>query len=163
MVRTLKDSFWSLIKCVTYRQEKDEKLLKFLVLLSWQALLLCPQKLFWFCRYAVASLGSIYLPLANSICFRFAQTRYDINPRSRSEHIECLRSKHHIERVSVYRKSASADLYRRVVSLRALRIRKRIFLFWHNLCFRDRVAKPFALADQDKNHFYLDDGICNIS
>ena len=89
MVGTLKDSFWSLIKCVTYRQEKDEKLLKFLVLFSWQALLLCPQKLFWFCRYAVASLGSIYLPSANSICFRFAQTRYDINPRSRSEHIEC--------------------------------------------------------------------------
>ena len=26
---------------------------------------------------------------ANSICFRYAQTRYDINPRSRSEHIEC--------------------------------------------------------------------------
>ena len=36
-----------------------------------------------YCRYAVASLGSIYLPLANSICFRFAETRYDINPLQR--------------------------------------------------------------------------------
>ena len=75
----------------------------------------------------LALLGSIYLPSANSICFRYAQTRYDINPRSRSEHIECLRSKHHIERVSVYRKSVSADLYRRVVSLRALRIHLSFF------------------------------------
>ena len=66
--------------------------------------------------------SALYICLAaNSICFRYAQTRYDINPRSRSEHIECLHSKHHIERVSVYRKSVSANLYRRVVSLRALR------------------------------------------
>ena len=36
---------------------------------------------------------------ANSIYFRFAQTRYDINPRSRSEHIEHLLSKCHIERL----------------------------------------------------------------
>ena len=35
--------------------------------------------------------------------------RYDINPRSRSEHIEC---EAHIERASVYQKSAQADLYR---------------------------------------------------
>ena len=55
--------------------------------------------------------------VANSICFRYAQTRYDINPRSRSEHIECLRSKHHIKLVSVYRKSALADLYRCVPAL----------------------------------------------
>ena len=32
MVRTLKDSFWNSIEYVTYRQEKDEELLKFLVL-----------------------------------------------------------------------------------------------------------------------------------
>ena len=30
-----------------------------------------------------------YFCFAKSICFRFTQTRYDINPRSRSEHIEC--------------------------------------------------------------------------
>ena len=59
--------------------------------------------------------------------FCFAKTRYDINPCPRSEHIERLRSKHHIERISVYRKSVSADLYRRVVSLRALRIAGRNF------------------------------------
>jgi len=35
----------------TYRQEKDEKLLKFLVLFSWEALLLCPQKLFLVMSY----------------------------------------------------------------------------------------------------------------
>ena len=34
MVRTLKDSFWNSIEYVTYRQEKDEELLKFLVLFS---------------------------------------------------------------------------------------------------------------------------------
>ena len=27
MVRTLKDSFWNSIECITYRQEKDEELL----------------------------------------------------------------------------------------------------------------------------------------
>ena len=43
MVRTLKDSFWNSIEYVTYRQEEDEELLKFLVLFSWQALHLCPQ------------------------------------------------------------------------------------------------------------------------
>ena len=32
MVRTLKDSFWNSIEYVTYQQEKDEELLKFLVL-----------------------------------------------------------------------------------------------------------------------------------
>ena len=57
----------------------------------------------------------------NSICFRFAQTRYDINPRSRSEHIELLMvhscHQQYIERVSVYRKSAFADLYRWVPAL----------------------------------------------
>ena len=57
----------------------------------------------------------------NSICFRYAQTRYDINPRSRSEHIELLMvhscHQQYIERVSVYRKSAFADLYRWVPAL----------------------------------------------
>ena len=61
------------------------------------------------------------LPSANSICFGFAQTRYDINPRSRSEHIELLMAhschQQYIERISVYRKSASADLYRCVPAL----------------------------------------------
>ena len=57
----------------------------------------------------------------NSICFCFAQTRYDINPRSHSEHIELLMvhscHQQYIERVSVYRKSAFADLYRCVPAL----------------------------------------------
>ena len=61
----------------------------------------------------------------NSICFRCAQTRYDINPRSRSEHIELLMvhscHQQYIERVSVYRKSAFADLYRCVPALRQVR------------------------------------------
>jgi hypothetical protein len=34
MRHTLKDSFWNSIEYVTYRQEKDEELLKFLVLFS---------------------------------------------------------------------------------------------------------------------------------
>ena len=32
MVRTIKDSFWNSIEYVTYRQKKDEELLKFLAL-----------------------------------------------------------------------------------------------------------------------------------
>ena len=32
MGRTLKDSFWNSIEYVAYRQEKDEELVKFLVL-----------------------------------------------------------------------------------------------------------------------------------
>ena len=42
-----------------------------------------------------------YICLAsNSICFRFAQTRYDINPRSRSEHIECVSTYRTRKRIS---------------------------------------------------------------
>ena len=48
MARTLKDSFWNSIECVTYRQKKDEELLKFLVLFSWQALHLWTQMRFYF-------------------------------------------------------------------------------------------------------------------
>ena len=99
----------------TYRQEKDEKLLKFLVLffltstasVFTEAILI----LSIYRRFARFDIFAARFASINSICFRYAQTRYDINQRSRSEHIECLRSKHHIERVSVYRKSALADLY----------------------------------------------------
>ena len=42
---------------------------------------------------------------ANSIYFRFAQTRYDINPRSRSEHIECVSTYRTRKRISKIRKS----------------------------------------------------------
>ena len=65
--RTLKDSFWKSIEYATYRQEKDEELLKFLVLFSWQALHLRPQERFNFVDMP-RTLGSIYLPWANSIC-----------------------------------------------------------------------------------------------
>ena len=63
---------------------------------------------------------------SNSIYCRYAPIRYDINPRSRSEHIELLMAhnchQQYIERVSVYRKSVSADLYRCVnAPLRASR------------------------------------------
>ena len=71
-----------------------------------------------FCRYASLRSARYICLAANSICFRVAQTRYDINPRSRSEHIECVA---HIERTSVYRKSAYADLYRRAPALRQVR------------------------------------------
>ena len=56
------------------------------------------------CRYARFAC-SIYLPSPNSICFRFAQTRYDINPRSRSEHIECLSTYRTRKRISKIRDS----------------------------------------------------------
>ena len=69
----------------------------------------------------------------NSICFRYAQTRYDINPRSRSEHIELLMvhscRQQYIERVSVYLKSVFADLYRCVPALWQVRRRGCFFYF----------------------------------
>ena len=70
----------------TYRQEKDIE--RFYVLCPLFLTSTASVSTDAICRYA--SLGSArYICLtANSICFRFAQTRYDINPRSRSEHIE---------------------------------------------------------------------------
>ena len=65
-------------------------------------------------RNIFALLRNIFRKSANQICFRSAQTRYDINPRSRSEHIECVST---YRARSVYRKSASADLYRGVPAL----------------------------------------------
>ena len=44
---------------------------------------------------------------ANSICFRFAQARYDIDPRSRSEHIECVSTYRTRQRISKMRASGS--------------------------------------------------------
>ena len=119
----------------TYQQEKDEELLRFFVLFSLQELLLSAQKVFLFfvdipslrsARY-ICCFAKYIRKTANSICFRYAQTRYDINPRSRSEHIELLMvhscHQQYIERVSVYRKSAFADLYRCVPALWQVRYR----------------------------------------
>ena len=91
-------------------------------------------------RFARLDIFAARFASINSICFRYAQTRYDINPRSRSEHIECLRSKHHIERVSVYRKSALADLYRCVPALWQVR-RRRDFFFIFQSRFYTKNAK----------------------
>ncbi len=86
----------------------------------------------------------------NSICFRFAQTRYDINPRSRSEHIELLMvhscHQQYIKRVSVYRKSAYADLYRCVPALSQVR-RGVLFLLLSRASPRQkRHSLPYAEA-----------------
>jgi len=136
----------SSIEYTTYRQEKDRECFTFSVLF-FDKHCICKHKcdysivdmprtarldifallrnIFALLRNIFALLRNIFAKVANSICFRFAQTRYDVNPRSRSEHIELLMAhschQQYIERVSVYRKSVSADLYRRVVSLRALR------------------------------------------
>ena len=59
MGRTLKDSFGNSIEYVTYRQEKDEELVKFLVLFSWQALLLWTQKLFLVMSYGTRIRSSL--------------------------------------------------------------------------------------------------------
>ena len=58
-----------------------------------------------FCRYASHSSARYICLVANSICFRFAQSRYDINPRSRSEHIECVSTYRTLKRISKIRKS----------------------------------------------------------
>ena len=83
---------------IACQQKKDEELLKFLVLFFLTNTASVSTKAILFCRYVGMPTRYICLT-ANSIYFRFAQTRYDINPRSRSEHIESLRSKHHIERL----------------------------------------------------------------
>ena len=67
----------------------------------WQALHLCPQMRMLNLSICLALphtarldifalLRNIFAKAANSIYFRYAQIRYDINPRSRSEHIELL-------------------------------------------------------------------------
>ena len=90
MVHTLKDSF-RFNRYSTYRQEEDREC--FLHPLSS---FLCKHCICGYkCDYSIVDMPSLrsarYICLAaNSICFRYAQTRYDINPRSRSEHIELL-------------------------------------------------------------------------
>ena len=97
------------------KQKRQRKALPFFAII-----IVC----FTFCRY-VGYADSIYLPTANSIYSRFTRIRYDINPRSRSEHIELLMAhschQQYIERVSVYRKSALADLYRCVPAIEQVR------------------------------------------
>ncbi len=80
-------------------------------------------KAFLLGRYAsLCSARYICLP-ANSICPPDGRTRYDINPRSRSEHIECkFAERTHISNALAYIENPrQADLYRCVVSLRTLR------------------------------------------
>ena len=48
------------------------------------------RNIFALLRNIFALLRNIFAKAANSIYFRYAQIRYDINPRSRSEHIELL-------------------------------------------------------------------------
>ena len=66
MVRTLKDSFESTLPT---DRKRTENVFTLSVLFSLQALHLWTQMRLLNCRYAVALLGSIYLPSANSICF----------------------------------------------------------------------------------------------
>ena len=81
----------------TYRQEKGEKLLKFLAFFLDKHCFCVHRSYFDFvdmpslcsARY-IRVLRNIFHKTANSICFRYTQTRYDINPRSRSEHFELL-------------------------------------------------------------------------
>ena len=147
MGRTLKDSF-RFNRYSTYRQEKDRECFctlcplffastAFVVTNAIIQLSICRRfarlDIFAFCeiyftkrqiRYAFDTLRT---PKAHSSLrgTPAAQARYDIDPRSRSEHIELLMAhschQQYIERASVYRRSAQADLYRRVVSLWALR------------------------------------------
>ena len=57
-------------------------------------------------RY-IRVLRNIFHKTANSICFRYAQARYDIDPRSRSEHIECVSTYRTRQRISKIRASGS--------------------------------------------------------
>ena len=62
------------------------------------------------CDYSIVDMPSLrsarYICLAaNSICFRYAQARYDIDPRSRSEHIECVSTYRTRQRISKIRVS----------------------------------------------------------
>ena len=64
------------------------------------------------CDYSIVDMPSLrsarYICLAaNSIYFRYAQARYDIDPRSRSEHIECVSTYRTRQRISKIRASGS--------------------------------------------------------
>ena len=87
--RTLKDSFVNSIEYVTYRQEKDRE---FLCSLSsfLDKHCFCVHRSDFILSICLARSARYICLAANSICFRFAQTRYDINPCLRSEHIECV-------------------------------------------------------------------------
>ena len=89
--RTLKDSFWKSIDYVTYRQEKDRECFR----------ILCP---LFLTNTAFAVTNAI---IQLSICFRYAQARYDIDPSSRSEHIECVSTYRTRQRISKIRASGS--------------------------------------------------------
>ena len=67
------------------------------------------------CDYSIVDMPSLrsarYICLAaNSICFRYAQARYDIDPRSRSEHIECVSTYRTRQRISKIRASGSISM-----------------------------------------------------
>ena len=69
------------------------------------------------CDYSIVDMPSLrsarYICLAaNSICFRFAQARYDIDPRSRSEYIECVSTYRTRQRISKIRASGSISTRR---------------------------------------------------
>ena len=87
-VRTLEDSFGSLIEYVTYRQEKDEELVKFFVLFSWQALHLCPQMLLSVMSYGARICSPLWVCFANimiwSPCFIKLCRRHITTWRSQS-------------------------------------------------------------------------------
>ena len=118
----------------TYQQEKDEKLLKFLVLFLDKHCFCVHRSYFDFVDMPSLCSARYICLAANSICFRYAQTRYDINPRSLLTYLACgeecksiSSATAHIKRVGVYRKSALADLYRCVPALWQVRYARTSF------------------------------------
>ena len=103
-MRTLKDSFVSSVEYVTYRQEKDREFLSSLSSF-FDKHCFCVHRSDFILSICLARSARYICLGANSICFRFAQTRYDINPRSRSEHIECVSTYRTRKRISKIRES----------------------------------------------------------
>ncbi len=108
LLRTVLDS----IDIVPTDRKRTENVFALSVLFSLQALLLWSQMRLFNCRYAsrlaLQVFSARYICLAaNSLCFRYAQARYDIDPRSRSEHIECVSTYRTRQRISKIRASGS--------------------------------------------------------
>ena len=113
------------------------------------------------CDYSIVDMPSLrsarYICLAaNSICFRYAQARYDIDPRSRSEHIECVSTYRTRQRISKIRASGSIST-RCALKGTALTIRR--FLFYLKISpTRSIWADPYR-----KNSFRIRSSRCRHS
>ena len=118
----------SSVEYVTYRQEKDREFLSSLSSFFDKHCFCVHRSYFDFVDMPSLCSARYICLAANSICFRYAQTRYDINPRSRSEHIECVSTYRTRKRISKIRESGFISM--RSV-LKGTTLKKNLFFIWN--------------------------------